>query len=376
MWFSENMNPFIFGKIVEKPNFCPREELVKDLEDAIDAGQNLVIYGRRRVGKSSLVLNTAKKNPERLCLLIDLFFTKDAAMFLEYCTSALFAFNAQHTGLLEKGMQALKRIRPKMEIDPQTGTASVTLGISKNEPEVLLNTIDDFFTFLGSEFKSGQILICFDEFQSVLRYPDAELLLAKIRSHVQYHSFPYIFTGSDRTGLKAIFADESSPFYKSARAIEVKHIAQTHFKPFLEAKFKNGQRTVQPEIWDAIFKLEITGDIQQLCSALWQSSEVGSELDLFTLKSAYDRIFSQEIEGFRSILGALTALQLRVLKAIAHAGTDNLYSLESQQTIQASSSSIRRCVGSLVDKWILVKDHEVIYFNNSFLKRFIQEKRI
>jgi AAA+ ATPase superfamily predicted ATPase len=63
------MNPFIFGKVV--------------------------LYGRRRVGKSSLVLNTAKQHPKRLFLLIDLFFTKDTAMFLEYSTNVLFAFNSQ-----------------------------------------------------------------------------------------------------------------------------------------------------------------------------------------------------------------------------------------------------------------------------------------
>ena len=370
------MNPFIFGKIVEEPNFCKRQALVSDLQDAIVAGQNTVIYGRRRVGKSSLVFHTAKKSEERLFLLIDLFFTKDAAMFLEYCTTALFALNSQRAGLLEKGIQALKRIRPKIEIDPQSGTPSLSLGISRDEPEILLNTIDDFFGFLAAEFKADQLIVCFDEFQSVLAYPDAERLLAKIRSRVQYHKFPYVFTGSDRSGLKSIFARENSPFYKSARAIEVKAVERIDFQPFLNAKFKAGKREVLEEVWDSIFELEITGDIQQLCSALWQSSESESVIDRATLVAAYDRIFAQEIEGFRSTLGNLSALQLRVLKAIAQSGVANLYSRESQQSIQVSASSIRRSVTSLIEKWILIKDHEQIYFNNPFLKLFINEKRI
>jgi len=370
------MNPFIFGKIVEKPNFCTRKALADDLQDAIVAGQNAVLYGRRRVGKSSLVLHTAKKSPERLFLLVDLFFTKDAAMFLEYCTTALFTFNSQRTGLLEKGVQALKRIRPKIEIDPQSGTPSLSLGISRDEPETLLNTIDDFFSFLAAEFKPDQLIVCFDEFQSVLGYPDAERLLAKIRSQVQYHKFPYIFTGSDRSGLKSIFANEGSPFYKSARAIEIKSVERSDFQPFLNHKFKAGQRTLSDSVWDSIFELEITGDIQQLCSSLWQSSEAGTVVNLETLTAAYDRIFAQEIEGFRSSLGNLSALQLRVLKAIAKSGIANLYSRESQQSIQASASSIRRSVTALTEKWILIKDHDEISFNNPFLKLFINEKRI
>lgn len=370
------MNPFVFGKIVEAPHFCPRKALVDDLQDAVDAGQNTVLYGRRRVGKSSLVLHTAKKTPERIFLLIDLFFTKDAAMFLDYCTTALFAFNSQRAGLLEKGVQALKRIRPKIEIDPQTGTPSLSLGISRDEPENLLNTIDDFFGFLASEFEPDQLIVCFDEFQSVLKYPDAERLLAKIRGQVQYHKFPYIFTGSDRSGLKSIFADQASPFYKSVRAIEIGTLERDDFQPFLNDKFKAGKRTVADHVWDSIFKLEVTGDIQQLCSALWQSSESGSLIDQATLTAAYDRIFAQEIEGFRSTLGNLSALQFRVLKAVAHSGIESLYSRQSQQSIEASASSIRRSVTALTEKWILIKNHEKIFFNNPFLQLFITEKRI
>ena len=76
------------------------------------------------------------------------------------------------------------------------------------------------------------------------------------------------------------------------------------------------------------------------------------------------------------LLGGLTALQLRVLKFIAGNGTENLYSLESQQTIGASASSIRRSVTALTDKWILVKDPEKIYFNNPFLRQFLIMRKI
>ena len=86
------------------------------------------------------------------------------------------------------------------------------------------------------------------------------------------------------------------------------------------------------------------------------------------------RIFGQEIEGFRNILGHLPALQLRVLKAIAIHGTNNIYSMQSLNRISASSSSVRRSVTALIDKWILVKDHEEIYFNNPFLRLFVQKQ--
>lgn len=91
---------------------------------------------------------------------------------------------------------------------------------------------------------------------------------------------------------------------------------------------------------------------------------------------AYDRIFAQELEGFRSLLGGLTALQLRVLKSISCNGTKNLFSLESQQRIGASASSIKRSLTALENKWILVNDNDEIYFNNPFLRQFLRKREL
>lgn len=370
------MNPFIYGKIVQEENFCPRNELLTELTGCMETGQNLVVFGRRRTGKSSLVLNAAKHLPDRLFLMVDLFFTKETSMFLEHCSNALFAFNHQRKGLLEKGMGALKRIRPRLEFDPGTGSPSFSFDISGNRESVLLNTIDDFFGFLGDEFTRDQLIVCFDEFQSILEYPDADALMAKIRAKIQYHAFPYIFTGSDRHGLQTIFSRQESPFYKSVRPLNVQPIPRNHFQPFLEKKFHSGNRTVSCDVWDALFDLNVPGDIQQLCAALWECSNHDSKIDSTVLKDACDRVFSHELEGFRSILSGLTALQLRVLKFIARHGPQNLYSHETQQAIGASSSSIRRSVTALTSKWILIKDADELYFNNPFLRQFLTMRQV
>lgn len=94
------------------------------------------------------------------------------------------------------------------------------------------------------------------------------------------------------------------------------------------------------------------------------------------MEEACERVFSREIEGFRSLLGGLTALQLRVLKFIAKRGAENLYSHDSQQSIGASASSIRRSVNALSDKWILGNDDDALYFNNPFLRQFLTMRQV
>jgi len=366
-----SMNPFVYGKIVENEAFCPRDALISELGGCFESGQNTVLFGRRRVGKSSLVLAAGKHFPKRLLFRVDLFFTKDTAMFLEYCSNALFSFQNQRKGMFEEILSALKRVRPRIELDSNTGAPSLSFGLSGADPALLLHTVDDFFDYLGNAFGKNQLIVCFDEFQSILEYPEPEALLAKIRSKVQYHPFPYVFTGSDRSGLKTVFTRPKSPFYKSVRPIEVPSIPRKDFQPFLQKKFADGERTVSAEVWNELFSLEIPGDIQQLCAALWENSSAGDSLVKNVLPAAWGQIFAQEIEGFRSLLGELTALQLRVLKQIAKTGTENLYSLDSQQAIGASASSIRRSLTALTAKWILAKDDGAVYFNNPFLRQFL-----
>ena len=370
------MNPFVYGKVVEKKDFCSRDQLVSELEGCIESGQNTVLFGRRRVGKSSLVLNAAGQFPKRLFFRVDLFFTKDTSMFLEYCSNALMTFQPQRQGLLEKSVNALKRIRPRVEFSQDGSTPSLSFSVERQSNSVLLNTIDDFFGFLGEEFDKDQLVVCFDEFQSILAYPEADALLAKIRANVQYHPFSYIFTGSDRSGLKTIFTEPKSPFYKSIRPIAVGPIPREDFQPFLQKRFVAGGRTVAENVWDSIFQLAVPGDIQQLCAALWENSDSGGQVNRRTLEKAYDRIFSQEMEGFRSLLRELTSLQLRVLKVIAKQGAENLYSLDTQQTVGASASSIRRSLSALQKKWVVVRDGNELYFNNPFLKQFLIERNI
>jgi len=370
------MNPFVYGKVVEKKDFCRRDVLLSELGGCIESGQNTVLFGRRRVGKSSLVFNAAGRFPKRLFFRVDLFFTKDTSMFLEYCSNALMSFQSQRQGLLEKGVNALKRLRPRVEFDQDGGVPALSFSMERQSSSVLLNTIDDFFGFLGEEFEKDQLVVCFDEFQSILAYPEADALLAKIRANVQYHAFPYIFTGSDRSGLKTIFTEPKSPFYKSIRPMAISAIPREDFQPFLQRRFVAGGRKVAENVWDSIFQLEVPGDIQQLCAALWENSNSGGQIDRRVLEKAYDRIFSQEMEGFRSLLGELTSLQLRVLKVIARQGATNLYSLNTQQVVGASASSIRRSLSALEKKWVLVRDGSDLYFNNPFLEQFLIARNI
>ena len=51
-------NPFKYGCVVGGDSFCERPELERKLAGFVRSGQNVVIQGERRMGKTSLVRET------------------------------------------------------------------------------------------------------------------------------------------------------------------------------------------------------------------------------------------------------------------------------------------------------------------------------
>jgi len=47
------MNPFKYGCVVAGENYCRRPELQRQLSELVKSGQNVVVQGPRRMGKTS-----------------------------------------------------------------------------------------------------------------------------------------------------------------------------------------------------------------------------------------------------------------------------------------------------------------------------------
>ena len=67
------MEPFRFGCIVGDEHYCVRPQLEKEMKRHIYGGQNLVIQGERRMGKTSLVKRAISDMKGERLLYIDLY---------------------------------------------------------------------------------------------------------------------------------------------------------------------------------------------------------------------------------------------------------------------------------------------------------------
>lgn len=69
------MNPFVAGKVVTGDAFADRQTLLAELLIDVTSSQNIILFGPRRIGKTSLVrelLSEAKNNHGMSAIYIDL----------------------------------------------------------------------------------------------------------------------------------------------------------------------------------------------------------------------------------------------------------------------------------------------------------------
>ena len=57
----QNVNPFRHGCAVDGEYFCPRPELERQLMSFAESGQNVVVHGERRMGKTSLIKSSRSR---------------------------------------------------------------------------------------------------------------------------------------------------------------------------------------------------------------------------------------------------------------------------------------------------------------------------
>ena len=87
------MNPFKYGCVVSGEFLCPRPELERQLKSYIQSGQNIVVHGERRMGKTSLVRHVVSSMRGIRLLYIDLYCIRTLSDFCRRVLSGLAASN-------------------------------------------------------------------------------------------------------------------------------------------------------------------------------------------------------------------------------------------------------------------------------------------
>lgn len=367
------MQPFKSGMIVEKADFCGRAQEIRQLSSHMESKNRCYLYGERRVGKTSLVFETARLLKTG-CITVDLLGVKSEDDLCRRLIKSILFFHQSKPPQLMDLLKQFAGLRPQLGLDPLTNLP--TIGLS---PSVAL-TINDLETAFEVLKKHENTVVFFDEFQDVLELPNADTVLAIMRSKIQALTHvAFVYAGSLRNSMLDIFTVDSSPFFKSAFPLNVSAIDEDVFLKFIAGKFKKNRRKIDSAVLHRIYGVcnGVPGDIQSLCASLWDISNDGNEINEALLPEALKHIFALEVPIYERILHSISSQQMKTLLALAELGGESSVSNEFiQHTGISLSGSVHKAMKGLAAKRIVCKLDGSYKFSNPFFKCWLLYKNI
>lgn len=381
---AKEINPFIVTGKIEPEYFCDRihesERVIKSLTN----GNNLVIISPRRMGKTGLIQFCYEK-PEiknnYYTFFIDILHTSSLKEFTyifgKEVYETLVPRNKKMTSLF---IQTLKSLSGKFGFDPLTNlpTFNVELG-DIERPEY---TLEEIFKYLTTADKP--CIVAIDEFQQIAKYQEKNIE-ALLRTHIQkIKNSHFIFAGSERHMMQAMFLSAARPFYHSSDILELNAIDPELYIPFIVNHFKIKERRISEESVGRVYKLfkGHTYYVQKTFNGAFADTAKGEECSIEIIKATIDNMIENNATIFREILSNIPEKQKELLYAIAREG--EVKQITSARFIKrhnlSSASSVQSAVKKLLEKDIITelnKSYAVtdklfaMWINNIYADKFV-----
>ena len=368
------MKPFKYGCVVSGDVFCPRPELQRRLTACVKDGQNAVLVGERRMGKTSLIYSACNALKRYRMMYIDLLNIRTVADFCNRVATAA-AQMGDKDSFVSRALKFMARLRPTLSVDPGNGMPVVSVDSRMAEDP---SSMADVMSLIERFSREERMFVVFDEFQEVKKLDAADQVLAMLRGKIQFlQDTCFVFSGSVRNDMVDIFTNPKSPFFKSAMTISVDNIPDDVFAPFLIERFRTGKRIADRTFIDIVFDFtgRTTGDVQQLCAAVWNTTERGARLSADDIRPALEEIFEQESGPFEVQTTRLTRHQFKVLVALAKLGGRNVYSADflAVAGVPSPSTATKALRRLVTDGLVFIHDREYRFFN-PFLRAWLVSK--
>lgn len=294
-------------RIVDPAWFLDRQETRERLRDLVAQRDNILVYGQRRLGKTSLIRRVAADLPDTTFLFVDCNFVDTEEELSRHILAALQGTDLARTRrFLEWARQAMQGLEIGVEVRQESISPFVRRGTPRPRP---LEDALQFLTRIAVASRRHVVLVL-DEFQTVIT--DAHDAVAKLRGHAQgQRDVSYLVAGS-RPSILLGLTRHKSPFWRQ--------LTEFHVGPIdVGAALDDVERLTGeavPEETRAHLSEATQGNTQRLAELLdilWR----GGSFDPGAVDAAMDVLLDRHKAGFERILGQLTAYQRRLAIAVA-----------------------------------------------------------
>ena len=370
-------NPFVTNGYAGAEYFCDRVQETKDITDWLKNGNNIALISPRRYGKTDLIRHCFEQQEIKkkyYTFIIDIYSTKSLSeMVNKMGRSILEVLKPKGKRHWESFLNIVRSIKAGITFDAMGQPSwNVSVGDISNPN----NTLDEIFHYLQQAEK--HCLVAIDEFQQILKYDDTNVEAA-LRTYVQYCSNAnFVFMGSQRHLMGAMFVSPNRPFYQSVTIMNLSLIDSEKYWNFCRNHFEKASKSIDKEVVEQLYaRFEgVTFYMQKVMNVLFMRTQEGGHCSIDNLQSAIDYIVDFTQSTYEDLMYQLPEKQSLVLRAIAK--EEKARQITSGKFAKEhgfiSPSAVKSAVNALLDKDLITQEKGVYQVYDKFLDIWLRRQ--
>ena len=340
------VNPFVITGYEGAHYFCDRVSELDMLQREVANGCNVALVATRRMGKSGLIYHYFSQpsiQEQYYTFFIDIYDTQSLRELVQKLSrEILMRLKPYGARALQRFWDTMRSLQPGISFSPM-GEPSFNVQIG--DIQAGDETLDEIFRYL--ELADKPCIVAIDEFQQINNFPEKNIE-AKLRTYVQQsHNAQFIFSGSQRHTMSAMFMNASRPFYQSVSIMHLGSINVDVYDVFAKSLFREGRRVLNDGVTSAVYEISrgVTWYTQKLFNTLYTNTIEGNACAIEDVELALDYILKTHSYSYEEVLFRLPEKQKMVLIALAKNGPTKSvtsaafvkqYSLQSASTVQSA----------------------------------------
>lgn len=353
------MNVFPYETIASDKEFFGREDEISLINDFIKNSNNLVIFSKRRLGKTSLIneviLRLEESRDDILCLYVDIY---DITSAEDFATLLLQSLTSSYKGDIKTSIKKLTSLFKRTRVEPTFNPNTMKYGIKPVVTALKFEELlEDFFESIYTISKDKKIVIAIDEFQqiSTIKEKNIDAIFRKYVQDKRSKNISYVFLGSKRHMLTSLF-EYGAPMFELATPIELKPINVNDVYTYVSKYLKVNEHILQHiyELCDGETKL-----MQHIFFLLYFKFR-DIQIDEDIVDVVLEEILQYKTSIYRALLDTFTINQKKTLKLILKY-KNGLFSRDVLNEQNLSKNVMQSAINSLIDREILDKTDNVYF---------------
>ncbi len=373
-------NPFKFDMEVSGNFFCDRKENIDDLEDYIINTTNVIMFSKRRIGKSSLIkeIFTNRLDKSILTAHIDIYAISTTKELFEHLKSGVedcFTKSESNLNKLARVVDELRECFTNAEVKLVV-SSSPSIELNSTQKDYFKAMEDLFYGFYNYLSKNNlQAVIAIDEFQKVVSLNDAEKIEALLRTLVSKRkNCSFIFTGSKRNLLLSMFDNTERPFFKLGTNYPLNPINKDAFYLWSKERFAKKDIFLDKDAFDWLYE-ESDGETRFIQMVSYELFRQGKKTSVITIKEMQEcvSVILSKKKDLAALLDAYTTPQQNALKILAKTNGKNIYTQTLLDEFDLTKPRLQSAVKSLISKGIIYETDNELQFEDVEFKLWLKQ---